>query len=115
MVDDHRSHLPSFVLAQRLVLLEVIERGNGSFGCQAIAPFAHTRLRPTGQTGKTEPEGAVDAVMIEAGNALVHHHIGARPCPQALTEDEDLGPLLLRDSPQPLLYAPEQLSELSPS
>ena len=62
-------------------------------GGQAVAPFAHARLRPAGETGKTEPQCAMDAVMIESRNALVHHYVRARPGPEALTEDEDLGPL----------------------
>ena len=53
--------------------------------------------------------------MIEAGNALMHHHVRARPGPKTLAEHEDLGPLLLRHGPQPLLHAPEQLPELGPS
>ena len=112
MIDDDCPQFRLLLVAECLVLLEAVERGDCPLGNERVASLAHAGPGPSGQPRQTKPQRTIDPVVIETFDALVHDHIGARPGSEALAEYEHLWSVLLRHSNQSLLDTPEKLAKL---
>ena len=112
MVHDHRTKLLLLVVGELLVLAEVVERLHRAGRNQGASALTHAGLGPFGEAHEPEPEGVVDAVVIEALDALEHDDVRRRPRPEALAEDHDFGTVLLGDRLEAHLHTPEQTAEL---